>query len=95
MKKITIYIEDADGETDKPTGVHIDYGDGSAIWLRGADLDRKIPTGSPRDLRQIGKRLFSDLSDLETRGVTKRVVPKASTPAPTPAEIDAGEAEDA
>lgn len=39
MKIITLYIEDADGQQDKVTGFHVDFGDGSASWFAGKQID--------------------------------------------------------
>lgn len=87
MRKITIYLEDADGETDKPTGLHVDRGDGSAVWLTGAELDEHTPEGSSRSLRGILQRLRDDAAPLPTRE------PVARSEAPTPERGEDGRLE--
>lgn len=85
-RTITIYLEDADGKTDEPTGIHVDNGDGTASWVTGAALDAIIPAGSPRALRGNLRRLRDDVAPLP------RSVPKVRKVAPTVAEFVAGEA---
>lgn len=85
MRRITIYLEDADGETDQVTGMHVDHGDGTATWLRGGDLDGHTPAGSPRSLRGILRRLRDDAKPLP------KVQPRERVVAPKPTRDDDGE----
>jgi hypothetical protein len=94
MKQITIYLEDADGQTDRPTGMHVDHGDGTATWLAGGALDGLVPTGSPRDVREILARLRDDVAGLDARGETVRLRPKAEPSAPSRDAIEGGETEE-
>lgn len=67
MKKITMYFEDADGDVDKLTGLHIDHGDGSVTWRASGALDddNEKPQGSPFNWRKIGKRTIDDAKQLQ------------------------------
>lgn len=100
MKKITLYFEDADGQTDRCTGLHVDNGDGSASWLAAGALDAFVaPAADPKDQdpaaptwrtvgASVGAAVFAATLD---KVVSKAPVP----PAPTPRQIDAGDVEPA
>ena len=77
MKKITLYIEDADGQQDKVTGFHVDHGDGSASWLTTSKID-------DAGLRQIA-------DDIKVQGFSlPKLVVKPRTDAPSLENFQAG-----
>ena len=80
-RKITIYIEDADGVTDEVTGIHADNGDGTASWIAGAALDTTQPSKSPIAWRDIGRRLRDDAAEIP------KFIPKTPKVAPVREEI--------
>jgi len=82
-KTITIICEDADGEINKPTGYHVDHGDGTATWITGAALDA-VKVG-PKTLRESLKRLRDDSAPLA------KSVPKPRKEAPRAQEFIDGE----
>ena len=85
MRTITITLEDADGEADEPTGLHVDRGDGTAAWLASGALDASGPSGSGKTWRQVARRLRDDAAALPA------VAPKAAKTAPVVGEFVAGE----
>lgn len=89
MKKITMFFEDADGQSDRLTGFHVDHGDGGdATWLASGACDGQTPAGSPLTIRQIGERLRDDVAALP-----REKAPVVVKPAPSPeAFIDASSA---
>lgn len=84
-RKITIYLEDADGQFDRCTGIHVERRNGTAVWLTGAALDTN-PAGSPRTWRQIGERARDD-----ALGAPTYVIP---TPPAAPSPHDIRRAQD-
>lgn len=85
-RKITIYLEDADGQQDRCTGIHVERRDGTAVWLTGASLNTS-PAGSPRTWLQIGERARDD-----AQTAPAYVIPTKPT-APSVADIQRAERE--
>lgn len=76
MKKITLIYEEADGQPERMTGLHIDHGDGTATWIASGALDTARPAGSPYTWREIGERTRDDSAKLP-----KSRPPEAAKPA--------------
>lgn len=85
-RKITIYLDDADGQQDRCTGFHAERRDGTAMWITGEALEAK-PTGSPHSWRQIGERARDDAF-----GAPAFVLPTPPA-APTVQDIDRAQRE--
>lgn len=94
MKRVvvTYYIEPADGQPERVTGIHVEDervltadGRATARWMTGAALDSSKPAGSPHSRRTLATRAINDHSSIPEFVPAPVVTPK---PAPKPGPDD-------